>query len=344
MYLLKSLPEDFKVKEIPSLELKPTGKYIYFRLTKKNLNTLDAVKVIAKQLHIAEKQIGFAGSKDKKAVTEQVCSVIGVKRERLLALQIKDVAIEFVGYADVPISLGDLQGNYFEIVVRSLDKTTKIKKLNCFPNYFDEQRFGRNNAEIGQALVKKEFKRVVELLNSPQSSQLHSLSEHLAHHPQDYVGALLQLPIRQLRLYLNAYQSKLWNAALGEYLGKKGTVIREIPYSQGVFVFTKKNFPKLKVPLIGFGTESLVMDKEVRKIITQIMEKENISFSDFIIKQIPPLTLEGEMRKAFVGVEKLKMGKLEKDELHAGKYKVVLSFTLPKGSYATMAVKGMMGG
>ncbi len=336
MYSLKVLSEDFIVKEISSIETKPTGKYLYFKLTKKNLNTLDAVKAIAQRLTIAEKQIGFAGSKDKKAVTEQVCSVIGVKKERLLALQIKDVGIEFVGYGAGPISLGDLQGNSFEIVARNVDKTTRIKKIKYFPNYFDEQRFGRNNVELGRGLLKKEFKRVVELVNLP------SLQEHLVQHPHDFIGALLLLPLRQLRLYLNAYQSKLWNEAVGEYLRKKGTVIREIPYSQGTFVFTKKNFPKLKVPLIGFGTESLVMDKEVRKIITQIMEKENISFSDFIIKQIPPLTLEGEMRKAFVEINDLKIGKLEEDELHPGKKKVKLSFSLPKGSYATMMVRGMV--
>ncbi len=353
MYLLKSRPEDFVVKEIPALELKPAGKYIYFKLIKKNWNTLEAVKAIAQRLNIAEKQIGFAGSKDKKAITEQFCSAIGVSKERLMKVKLDNVVLEFAGYGPVPLSLGDLQGNSFEIVVRNLEQRnleqgtrpgtrpetlTSLTPVKYIPNYFDEQRFGENNAAIGKQLLKKEFEQAIKLLDNSRCQ------EHLLQRPHDFIGALLLLPIRQLRLYLNAYQSRLWNETLAEYLRKKGTVIKEIPYSQGRLVFSRENFPELEIPIIGFGTELMNLEQELREIILKVMEKENISFSDFIIRQIPALTLEGEMRKAFVKVKDLKIGKMEKDELYAGKYKVTLAFTLPKGSYATMAVRGMVGG
>ncbi|MEK6905375.1 MAG: tRNA pseudouridine(13) synthase TruD, partial [Nanoarchaeota archaeon] len=58
-----------------------------------------------------------------------------------------------------------------------------------------------------------------------------------------------------------------------------------------------------------------------------------------IIKQIPELTLEGELRNVFIEVKDLKIGKKAKDELNLGKFKVKISFTLSKGSYATMAIK-----
>ena len=69
------------------------------------------------------------------------------------------------------------------------------------------------------------------------------------------------------------------------------------------------------------------------------MQEEDLSFNDFIIKQIPELTLEGELRNVFVEVKDMKIGKKEQDELNPEKKKVKVSFTLPKGSYATMLIK-----
>ena len=71
------------------------------------------------------------------------------------------------------------------------------------------------------------------------------------------------------------------------------------------------------------------------------MEKEEIDYRDFIIKQMPELTSEGNSRKVFAEVKKLKIGKLEKDELNKGKNKVKIKFFLDKGCYATMLIKNM---
>jgi TruD family tRNA pseudouridine synthase len=83
MYLLKQLPEDFVVIEIPSAKTEKQGKYLYFWMKKKGRNTLDVVKELARRLRIREKDIGFAGSKDKQAVTEQMISIAGMKKEEI---------------------------------------------------------------------------------------------------------------------------------------------------------------------------------------------------------------------------------------------------------------------
>ena len=75
MYKIKHIPEDFIVKERSTIKILLSGKYIYFLLKKKNWNTLDVIQKLAVIFDISEKKIGFAGSKDKNAVTEQVCSV-----------------------------------------------------------------------------------------------------------------------------------------------------------------------------------------------------------------------------------------------------------------------------
>src|SRR3989344_7527000 len=144
MYKLKQLQEDFVVIEIPAVKTETQGGFLYFWMRKKGRNTLDAVKELARQLRIKEKDIGFAGSKDKHAVTEQMISIAGVNKEAVEKVSFEKISLEFYGFGNKPISMGDLQGNKFEIVLRNLENET-IEKTSLIENYFDEQRFSENN-------------------------------------------------------------------------------------------------------------------------------------------------------------------------------------------------------
>lgn len=337
MYILKQIPEDFLVTERSSVTLQQSGPYLYYKLVKKNWNTLDAVKRIAEILRIPEKQVGFAGSKDRNAVTEQLISISGVVREKIESIKLSGVELHFAGKGDVPISLGDLHSNAFEIVVRNLEQV-QIKTINYIPNYFDEQRFGTHNVAIGKHLLKKDFGTAVTSLNDPRYRQ--QIEHHLTQHSHDYVGALKLLPVRLLRMYINAYQSYIWNETLAMYLKDHGRILKEVSYSLGTFLFVQneEEFVPLQIPLIGFGTGQLEFG-EVKDLITYVLQREQLTYDDFIIKQIPELTLEGELRPAFVKVQQLHIGTLEEDEFHPGKKKMFLSFSLGKGSYATMVIK-----
>ena len=119
-YLLKQIPEDFRVKEISALKLKDSGNFIYLKLSKKNRTTLDCIKEIAKALCLPENKIGFAGNKDKLAVTEQYISIPASKKENIVRINLENVSLERVGFSEEPITLGNLAGNSFEIVIRNL--------------------------------------------------------------------------------------------------------------------------------------------------------------------------------------------------------------------------------
>ena len=123
MYKIKQLPEDFVVIEISQVKKEESGKYLYFRMKKIERNTLDVVQELARRLQIREKDIGFAGSKDKHAVTEQMISVIGIKKEDVGKIRMENVSLEFYTSGKVPLSLGDLLGNEFKITTVIL--TTK---------------------------------------------------------------------------------------------------------------------------------------------------------------------------------------------------------------------------
>ena len=160
MYIIKQKPEDFVVNEIPVYKLDDKGRYSYFWLTKTNYNTVDAVKRIAEKLKIPIKTIGFAGAKDRVAITKQIISIKSAKKEIVESLNLKDMQLEFVGKGGSPISLGDLKGNEFKIKVRNLS-ANNLNQPNMIPNYFGPQRFSKNNAEIGKLIVKKSIPSVV---------------------------------------------------------------------------------------------------------------------------------------------------------------------------------------
>ncbi len=293
MYVIKQKPEDFVVNEITNIKFNDKGDYSVFLLRKRDYTSEKAVQAIAQKLKIPRKAIGYAGNKDKTAVTTQYISIknIGVKE-----LELKDISLEFKGYLDKPICLGDLEGNEFIINVFSDKEPKKISKM---VNYFGEQRFSINNKEVGKAIVKKDFKKAIELIVSNGGETAAVIREYLSKKSNDYVGALRKIPLRILKLYVHSYQSYLWNE-IAEH--------------------SKKD----KVPIIGFGTESTAE-------VDGILNKEGITQRDFIIRPIPELSAEGGERDLSVEIKDL--------DIEKNKEGYVLKFKLPKGSYATEAIK-----
>ena len=306
MYTIKEKPEDFLVKEIPDYEL-GEGIYAYFWLTKKNENTIDAARRIAEKLKIPLKNIGFAGTKDKIAITKQVISIKKGKKEEI---KLKDITLEYIGQGNTPISLGDLKGNEFVITVRNI-KTKRIKTSGLIPNLFGPQRFSKNNAEIGKYLVKKQFNKAVELINNP------GVQEHLESSPADYIGALRIIPLKTRKIYIHAYQSLLWNKTVEQFLKTGHNTNR-------------------KIPIIGFQTDrEEIKDADLKEILLNILKQEEITERNFIIPQIKELSSEGAERDLFVKPENLEIDIKEKT--------AIVSFSLKKGSYATVVVDMLFG-
>ena len=315
-YTIKQIPEDFFVKEMPSYELDENGRYCYFILEKRDYDTMKAVELIANWLKIPVKWIGFAGTKDKIAVTQQVCSAYGTSKEALERIKYKDIRITYLGKGKKPVSLGDLYGNSFIIVVRNLSKIVKLKEFYArqIQNYFGEQRFSESNVEIGRSIIKRNFQKAVEMISQKE------VRYYLEDNPGNFAGALRQIPLKIRKMYVHAYQSYIWNIAAKERM-KTNMTTNE------------------KIPIIGFGTE--LKDDAVGKIIRKIMFDEKITTRDFVIQQIPELSSEGAERDLFVMPQDFSASEPEEDELNEGKYKITLQFTLPKGCYATVVIEQM---
>lgn len=320
---LKQVPEDFIVKEKANLVLEG-GRFSFFKLRKRQWNTIDAVREIAKRLGVNDKKVCFAGIKDKHAVTEQYVSIEDCDKARVSELDIKDIELEYIGNGKEKMHTDLLTGNEFRISVRDLDK--ELKEVRFIPNYFDEQRFGVkcNNHLVGAALVKKDFREACNLLGLKAENN-------------DYVGALMK-DKAILKLCFNAYQSFLFNEVLAEYVQKNYKAV-DVDYCAGKMAFanlqTVKNF---SLPLVHFDTE---LEGEIKTLYEKVLKDEGIRLSDFLIRQLPNLIQLTPMRLAFVAVKDFKTIEFSEDELNKGKNKQVVSFSLPKGSYATVVIKAM---
>ena len=309
--ILKQIPEDFIVEEIPQKKPEEEGPYTICKLEKKNYNTEDAIQTIVKALKIKRKQASYAGNKDRRAVTTQYITLHRVPKQKINNLELKDIKLTFEGHTKKPISLGDLKGNKFSITVRGLKEKKEIEKKQI-PNYYDSQRFSTHNVEIGRNLIKRKFQEAINKIMESNEKYSVMIKEHLSKKPNDYVNALKKIPTKVLQIYLYSYQSHLWNKQAEKYIGK----------------------PNTKLPLPGFN-------EETTPELDEIMKEEEITPRDFILREFPEISMEGSKRELYIDVKNLKTSNYEKEEYG---YKITLSFEIQKGSYATMVVKHLLNG
>ncbi|MBI1936162.1 tRNA pseudouridine(13) synthase TruD [Candidatus Woesearchaeota archaeon] len=327
MYQIKKLPEDFIVKEISNVNIDAKGRYAYFFLKKTNYSTVAALQALSKKLKIPLKNIGFAGNKDKNAITEQKISVFRGKRD-FENIKLRNIELSYLGNGNSPISLGDLEGNEFIITIRDLNKE-EIKKVKSIqnrkikiPNLYGPQRFSKNNDLIGKAIIKRDFKKSVGLILESNGSMEAKIKNYLSYNKNNYVEALRLIPLKTRKLFVHSYQSFLFNKIIENYIEDK------------------KSAKNIKIPLIGFSFEvNSVKNMALKDIFKKILNDEKINPRNFIINEIPELTAEGGSRDLFFRVNDLKILETGNDELNENKKKIKVNFTLPKSCYATVALE-----
>jgi len=159
-------------------------RFAIFVMQKKNWNTIQALKAVARSIKKGIKSAGFAGTKDRTSISTQLCSLYNVSNEdlsKLKNIKIKDIKINGAWMSNEKVTFGDLLGNRFSINIvldednknnldNNLDNEYKIKNVlselnGVFPNYFGEQRFGvrKNNLEIGLSILKGDFEKATML-------------------------------------------------------------------------------------------------------------------------------------------------------------------------------------
>ena len=158
--LLKAECADFVVKEQLGYDMSGDGEFVAVKVRKTDCNTLFVGEQLAKFAGISARNMSYAGLKDRKAVTEQWFSLQmpGQPTPDFSQFSLEGVEILDVTRHQRKIRIGSLQGNHFEILLRNTEETDELKvrldflAKNGFPNYFTEQRFGRDGNNLTQAL------------------------------------------------------------------------------------------------------------------------------------------------------------------------------------------------
>ncbi|MCG3121748.1 MAG: tRNA pseudouridine synthase D [Phycisphaerales bacterium] len=256
--VIKQRPEDFFVEEIPLYAPSGEGEHAYLFVEKRGLSTFELLNLLARHFDVPKVALGYAGLKDKAAVTRQVVSIHLPGRDFSEFPELRHDRVTVL-WADRHINklrTGHLAGNRFSIRIRGVPPTAVLSARRVLqklavtgvPNRFGEQRFGHldNNHLIGRAMILGDFETALTLLLGPSpdhptaqpaareafsdkryADALHLMPRHLAAES----AALRQLargraPRRAFfgideqarRFFLTAFQSAVFNAVLDQRL------------------------------------------------------------------------------------------------------------------------------
>jgi len=267
-----------------------------------------------------------------------------------------------------------------------------INDYGGFPNFFGIQRFGviRPITHIvGKYIVKDDFeKAVMTYIANPmenEDEETYNLRKNLQKtydfatalksypnklsfekavlnklvvNPDDFAGALQELPRNLLTMFVYAYQSYLFNRILSQRIKKKiplnEAVVGDIvlPIRKGVveetpIKVTKSNIKKVNLQIskgkavvsgVLFGSDSIFSDGVMGEIEHKIIDSEKIDLRDFIIPDIPYISSTGSRRALLADVKDLGFNLID-DDLNKDKKALKMKFELKKGSYATSLLR-----
>ncbi len=158
--LIRHTADDFFVDEELGFSLSGEGEHVYLQFEKRDTNTAWLAGEIASHAGVKNRDVGYAGLKDKHAVTRQWFSVYlpSKKEPDWLELQSDKVCLLACRRHKAKLRRGAIRANHFRLAVRDfhtgphlLDKRVTAIKQHGVPNYFTEQRFGHDNANIRRA-------------------------------------------------------------------------------------------------------------------------------------------------------------------------------------------------
>lgn len=246
-----------------------------------------------------------------------------------------------------------------------------LSSLGGIPNFFGHQRFGTVRPIthlVGKHIVRGQWEDATltflarssehEHLESKKARQrlrdtrdfkaaLHDfpwqlkyerfMLRHLAKHPSDFIGAFKRLPIILCKLFVQAYQSFLFNKFLS------ARIKHEIPLNQALnedYTWKVNNTTRVALPLVG--PRQPISAGRQGDIEKEILDKEKIRPNDFHVPQMPRISAPGRLRTVLAPIDSFSVEKATGDQSNRSKRRIRVGFMLPSGSYATVVLREFM--
>jgi tRNA pseudouridine13 synthase len=163
---IRARPEEFRVEELPLYAPAGEGAHTFLCIEKRLRTTEEVARDLARAAGAAPRDVGYAGRKDRVAVTTQWFSVPGLDPEAARLLALPGARVLEAARHRHKLRTGQLRANRFEILVRDVDPEARERALQRaqevarrgLPNRFGRQRFGRDgaNAELGRRILRGE--------------------------------------------------------------------------------------------------------------------------------------------------------------------------------------------
>jgi tRNA pseudouridine13 synthase len=383
---LKSRPEDFRVEELAQIGL-AGGPFAVYRLVKQSLGTPEAIEAIARRWRLPGSRIAFAGLKDRHALTTQYVSIRNGPRRNLRETSIELV---YLGQAGKAVESSDILANRFEIALRGLEPQDaeslgagfERRAADGVPNYFDDQRFGsvgESGDFVARAWCLGDFERALWLAladpnvhdrprarDEKRSLREHwgdwtacgrltrpaarDAIEHLRRRPHDFRGAFVRVPQPERRMFLNAFQSALWNRVLAAHVRElfPPAALRDVVIGGQPLPFYCESPPsatrteldrELPLPSARERHELAALAERYERIACEF----GLQCRTLRVKYPRDSFFSRGSRPAIFTPAGLSWS-TEPDDAAAGRRaaatrKLVLRFELPPGSYATVLIK-----
>ena len=273
----------------------------------------------------------------------------------------------------------------------------ELLSLGGVPNFFGHQRFGTVRPIthlVGRSITQGDWKNAALIFLAKPSPHEHPdareareqlrdtrnfrealrlfprylryeqmMLTHLNKQPKDFVGAFRKLPLKLRRIFVQAYQSFLFNRFLSQRM-RQDIPINEVQVGDYVVSLDKHGIPtdeitsvttqslshvekasnegkmRVAIPLLGFKQNP---SKGVQGEIEQeIIETENVIPRNFYVPSMPEISAPGRLRAILAPMIKLSIERPTKDLVSPSKQETKLNFTLHRGSYATVLLREFM--
>jgi tRNA pseudouridine13 synthase len=360
---LKVNPDDFMVEEKINLKINDDfSAFRVYRLTKRNWNTIDAIRSACEFNNVPFEKVRYGGRKDRFAVTSQY---ITTPSDCNISYKRHNVSVDHEGYSTEPMSPKRISENQFIVTIRDMSEM-EAKSIHDalfeasgkgFINYFDDQRFGgggKGESENGlhffaELLIKRQYERAVKMLlcncHPEAPVPVKKRKQNMSH---NWGNWKILKSIAAEKNEIKICDSLLKDSSTSGLI----KILRDIPREEfGMYLSAYQSFiwnevcaeiadetPEVKeIPTIA--TEILPAPENILKTIHSILTKRGVRASKLKIAEFKECGyFSSFMRAVKVFPEIFEIITCE-DDLFLARFKLTAKFSLQAGSYATMLLK-----
>ena len=323
-YAIRSRPEDFVVVEEPLYPASGEGKHTFVWIEKRGRTTEQVARDLARAAGVAARDVGYAGRKDRHAVTRQWFSLPAVDPADALGFELADARVLEATRHEHKLKTGHLRANRFEIVLRG-EGEASIETLRAraselvrrgMPNRYGTQRFGREGDNAEQA------RKMLESGRAPRDR-------------------------RAGRFLISALQSEVFNAVLEERFEGLDSVeegdLARVEESGGLFWVDDVERERARAAAFEISATGPIFGTRTREPRGDVAALERRVFDRFGLPGSGELRLprgiraRGTRRPLRVRPEDLAIEPLE------GESGLRIRVALPSGSYLTVLLDCLVG-